>query len=343
MALNPVSYEFDSVPESGQTMAVADGIHWLRMPLPFQLNHINLWLLEQDDGWSIVDTGIASDVSKGVWEETFAGTMAHRPARQILVTHLHPDHVGCAGFLTRRFDIELHMTREEYMLCRVLVADTGKSAPEEGIDFYRAAGFTDESLDRYRSVFGFFGKLVSRLPESYIRLHDKDRLTIGNHEWEVMVGRGHSPEHACFYSTDLNLLISGDQVLPSISANVSVYPTEPEANPLRYWFESLEAIKARLPDDVLVLPAHGKPFRGAHQRIDALIDEHKVKLEQLLAFIDRPCRALDVFPALYKTEIPADQLILATGEALAHLHYLMYTSDVVAETDARGVTWYSRA
>jgi glyoxylase-like metal-dependent hydrolase (beta-lactamase superfamily II) len=339
----PVRYIHDAKPGAGETMQIGDGIHWLRLPLPFDLDHINLWLLEDGDGWTIVDTGISSKTSKDLWRQTFTGTMAGRPAVRIVATHLHPDHVGCAGWLSREFDVDLWMTREEYMLARLLVADTGKPAPDEGVRFYAAAGFPDEALAEYRERFGFFGRLVSRLPESYVRLHEGDRLRIGEHTWRVLIGRGHSPEHACLYCEDQNLLISGDQVLPSISANVSVWPTEPEANPLQHWLESQASIRDDIPADVVVLPAHGKPFVGAHERIDAVINEHMTRLGELLEFCAEPCRAVDTFEVLYKRRVPGSHTMMATGEAIAHLHYLMATGDITAELDPSGVTWYRRS
>jgi glyoxylase-like metal-dependent hydrolase (beta-lactamase superfamily II) len=220
---------------------------------------------------AIVDTGICNSASKDIWRKIFSDTMRGLPVTHVIATHLHPDHLGCAGWLTRLFDVDLWMTREEYMLGRLLVADTGKPAPEEAIRFYTAAGFSEENLQEYRDRFGFFGRMVSRLPESYVRIHDNDRLALGEYSWRVLIGRGHSPEHACLYCEQQNLLISGDQVLPTISANVSVWPTEPAANPMQHWLESLAALREQIPDDVLVLPAHGKPFRGAHNRIDAII------------------------------------------------------------------------
>ena len=336
-------YAFDSKPATGRTMPVAEGIQWLRMPLPFDLDHINLWLLEDDGGWAVVDTGISSSTSKDIWRETFDTTMRGMPVTHVIATHLHPDHIGCAGWLTHQFEVDLWMTREEYMLARLLVADTGKPAPEEAIRFYAAAGFSGQELQDYRERFGFFGRLVSRLPESYVRIHDNNRLAIGEHLWRVLVGRGHSPEHACLYCKDQNLLISGDQVLPTISANVSVWPTEPEANPLRHWLESLTALRARIPEDVLVLPAHGKPFRGAHARIDAVIAEHLQRLEALLDHLAEPCRAVDTFGALFGRRVPDGHRMMATGEAIAHLNYLQADGDAVAELDAHGVLWYRQA
>ena len=337
-----IQYEFDAPPAPGETREIADGLHWLRMPLPFALEHINLWLVEHGDGWVIVDSGVGTETTREIWGGVFAGTMRGRPAKHVVVTHLHPDHVGCAGWLADHFDADLWMSRDEYLLCRVLTADTGRPAPEEGVAFYKAAGFPDEALRHYQEIFGFFGRLVTPLPEAYRRLYDGLSATLGEHDWEVIVGRGHSPEHACLYADALGLFIAGDQVLPTISANVSVYPTEPAANPLKDWIESLRGMRQRLPADVLVLPAHGKPFRGAHDRLDALVDEHLVKLDALHDFLDEPCRAVDVFPALYRAKISGDNLIMATGEAIAHLNYLLAEDAVVAEPDDEGVLWYRR-
>ena len=335
-----IEYALDATPEIGATMPVAHGIHWLRMPLPFSLGHINLWLLEAEDGWAVVDTGIHSENSKEVWRETIGSLMADKPIRHVVVTHLHPDHVGCAGWLTDEYDIDLWMTREEYLLCRVLVADTGRVAPDEGVHFYHAAGFPGEALHHYKKMFGMFGKYVAPLPEAYRRLKAGDRLDFAGHTWEVLVGRGHSVEHACFFDAERKLFISGDQLLPTISSNVSVYPTEPNADPLKDWLESLRMLLNRLPEDVLVLPAHGKPFRGAHGRLDALIKEHLDGCDALLELCKEPKRALDTFPALFKSRISDSNLIMATGEAVAHLNYLVFQGEIVVEEDADGVNWY---
>lgn len=337
-----ISYEFDSTPEEGRSMPVAHGMHWLRMPLPFSLGHINLWLLEDDDGWAVVDTGICSEFSKQVWRDTIAAVMGAKPVNHVVVTHLHPDHVGCAGWLTDEFDVDLWMTRDEYLLCRILVADTGHAAPEEGVNFYHAAGFPAEALHNYKKMFGMFGKYVAPLPQAYKRLQEGHELHFAGHTWQVLVGRGHSPEHACFFDAERKLFISGDQLLPTISSNVSVYPTEPKANPLRDWLDSLDMLKRHLPEDVLVFPAHGRPFRGAHSRLDVLIQEHLDGLNAVHEQCKEPQRALDVFPALFKSRISDSNLIMATGESVAHLNYLIEDGALTAEPDKRGVLWYRR-
>ncbi len=335
-----ISYEFSKRPDSGEVMQVVPGLKWLRMPLPFALGHINLWLLEDGDAWAIVDTGVCTEETQEVWDRTFIDGMEGRPASRLIVTHMHPDHAGCAGWLADKLNVELLMSREEYLLCRILVSDTGRSAPEAGIRFYKAAGYSQKALDSYQERFGTFGKYVSPLPESYRRLQDGDVLNIGANEWEIVVGRGHSPEHACLYCADLALLISGDQLLPTISSNVSVHPTEPAANPLSDWLASLRKLKDEIPDDTLVLPAHGKPFRGAQSRLDQLIHEHETCLVDLHELCREPKRAIDTFSALFKARITGSNLMFATGESIAHLNYLLGTGQMKVETDEDGVHWY---
>lgn len=337
---NSLKYEFDFCPDVGEATDILSGLKWLRLPLPFMLGHINVWLLKDGDGWAIVDTGIYSGDTRRTWDGVFTRYLENAPISKILVTHLHPDHSGCAGWLCRRFDVDLHMTRDEYLLCRILVADAGQPAPHEGRRFYQGAGFTEEKMFRYVEMFGSFGKVVTELPRSYQRLHEDRSVNIDRQEWRVMTGHGHSPEHACLYNPQLNVLISGDQVLPTISPNVSVYPTEPSANPLSGWFESLHRFKGELPRDVLVLPAHGKPFRGVHGRLDELIEEHEVGLEKLRDLCREPKRAVDVFPALFKSTITDSNLLMATGEAIAHLNYLLYEGEVSIDTDKDGTRWY---
>jgi glyoxylase-like metal-dependent hydrolase (beta-lactamase superfamily II) len=338
-----IRYEHTSRPGKGETMAMDDGITWLRMPLPFSLNHINLWLLRDDGGWVIVDTGVDTNTSRNLWRHVFADAMNAEPATHVIATHLHPDHVGCADWLVREFDVDLWMTREEYLLCRLLIGDTGEDAPAEAVRFYRAAGFSDEQLALYRANFGMFGHFVKGMPQAYRRMQDGDLLHFAGYEWEVIVGRGHSPEHACLFDADRNILISGDQILPTISPNVSVWPTEPQADPLMEWFRSIDRFEEKLPGDVLVLPAHGKPFRGAHVRLEQLRRDHTDKLDRLLANSTSPRRVVDVFPDLFTAAIDDSNRVMATGEALAHLHYLLGTGDMLAETDANGVTWYGRS
>ncbi|HEY8699182.1 MAG TPA: MBL fold metallo-hydrolase, partial [Rhizomicrobium sp.] len=200
-----LDYPFAARPELGQTIELAPGIHWVRMRLPMQLNHINLWLLEDGDGWTVVDTGINDQVTADAWKTLFTGAMGGRPIKRVIVTHLHPDHVGLAGWLVRRFGVELWMSRTDYLLCRNLVADTGQEAPAEGVRFYRAAGFPDQALEDYKTRFGGFGKGVYKLPNAYRRIEESERIPIGGRVWEVVVGRGHAPEHAFLWCREDNI------------------------------------------------------------------------------------------------------------------------------------------
>jgi glyoxylase-like metal-dependent hydrolase (beta-lactamase superfamily II) len=335
-----LDYPFSARPELGETIVIAPGVHWVRMRLPMQLNHINLWLLEEEDGWTVVDTGINDKITADAWTRLFEGAMRGPPVKRVIVTHLHPDHVGLAGWLVKRFNVTLWMTRTDYLLCRNLVADTGQDAPEEGVRFYRAAGFSDEAIAEYKTRFGGFGRGVYRLPQSYRRMQDGEQIAIGNRLWEVVVGRGHAPEHACLWCREDNLFISGDQILPRISSNVSVFPTEPEADPLQDWLDSCAKLRALLPDDALILPSHNEPFRGAPRRLTELIDGHEQRMERLVALCAEPERAVDVFPALFRSRITSGNYGMATGESVAHLNCLIARGRIRRSTDNAGIAWY---
>ncbi len=336
-------YPFSSIPEPGKSLTVAPGVEWLRMRLPMAgLPHINVWALEDGDGWALIDTGMQTDDTAANWQAAFLGPLGSRPVRRVICTHMHPDHIGMSGWLTRRHECRLWTTRLEYITCRMLVADTGRLAPTDGVRFYRAAGWDEAALEHYRARFGGFGKAVHALPDSYRRVRDGERLAIGASEFEAVVGCGHSPEHLCLYSRALKVFISGDQVLPRISSNVSVFPTEPDADPLSDWLGSLAALKARVADDVLVLPSHNEPFYGLHERLDALIDGHERRLERMLEELRTPRRAVDLFGALFRRPVGLEMIGMATGESLAHLNCLIGRGLIVRDADAAGILWYRR-
>lgn len=325
----------------GDSFQIADGLYWARMPLPFALKFINVWLADDGDGWSVIDTGVPVPDAKDNWRSLFSGRMAGEPVRRMVVTHMHPDHVGNAGWIARKHPgARLWMSRLEYTTCRMLIADTGREAPEEGITFYRRAGWDDAQIQNYKDRFGGFGRGVAPMPDAYRRLQDGDAFEMGGGTWHVIVGSGHSPEHVCLYEPERNLLISGDQILPRISSNVSVFPTEPDANPLQDWLDSCERLKATVPEDVLVLPAHNEPFRGAHTRLQALIDGHERGLERLQERLAEPCRVTDVFSVLFARPIGLDVVGMATGEALAHLNCLIARGLATREPGEDGVDRY---
>ena len=328
-------------PGPGEAVQAADGVLWLRFPMPMALDHVNVWAVRDCDGWTVIDTGLALPDTIQAWETALAGPLEGRPVRRLICTHMHPDHIGLAGWLCGRFGAPLLMSRLEYVTARMLLADTGP-APEEGAAFYRAAGWSDEQLDGYRQRYGLFGKAVRPLPPVFTRLSDGDALTIDGDAWRVVVGTGHSPEHVCLLRERDDLFISGDQLLPRISSNISVWPTEPLADPLRDWLESLEALKGRIPEDALVLPSHGEPFRGAHRRLEALSRGHALSLKRLERTLSEPRRAVDVFTTLFGRAIDEGVLGMATGEAIAHLNHLEAQGRITRVRDADGVDRWVR-
>lgn len=336
-----LTYPLGDPPPAGEAREIAPGVYWIRMPLPFALQWINLWLIEDGEGWTIVDTGVALEQSREYWRQIFEATLKGKPVTRVICTHMHPDHMGLAGWICRKFGATFWMSRLEYITGRMLVADTGREAPDEGVDFYRAAGLDEDALDSYKVRFGGFGKAVSKVPDAYRRMADGDEIEIGGRIWRVITGNGHSPEHVCLWQEEAKLFISGDQVLPRISSNVSVFPTEPEGDPLADWISSCKKLQLALPNDVLVLPSHNEPFHGLHERLQNLIDGHERALARVHHRLKQgPKRAVDLFGALFARKIGPDVLGMATGEAIAHANCLIGRGLARGVKNAEGVVYY---
>ncbi|MCQ9617887.1 MBL fold metallo-hydrolase [Paenalcaligenes niemegkensis] len=337
----------DTLPESGHLMNVADGIQWLRMPLPFALDHVNLWMLrdeiEGQAGWTIIDTGVARDELKGYWERIFAEELQGLPILRVIVTHMHPDHVGLAGWICDKWQVPLYMTMTDYIVARYWTQpdpsgeNTGGPNGKAAADHFASHGLTDpESQEKIAQRANYYPGLVSPLPRRFNRLVHGECVRIGGREWRIIVGYGHAPEHASLYCDDIQVLISGDMVLPRISTNISVFDSEPEANPLPLFLNSLAAYHD-LPDDTLVLPSHGRPFKGLHERIGQLLSHHSDRLDDTYSACVNGLTAADLVPVLFKRKLDLHQLSFAMGEALAHLHALWYDGKLRRERGTDGV------
>jgi glyoxylase-like metal-dependent hydrolase (beta-lactamase superfamily II) len=329
--MNPLEsqlvYPFaDEVPAPGSVREVAPGVGWLRMGLPFALDHINLWLLRDEregrSGYTVIDCGVANDATRANWEQVCAGPMAGEPVLRVLATHCHPDHVGLSGWLCERFKAPFWLTAGEFGFARMMAAALPGVDGPSAIPHFERHGLHDPAmLEQMRSRRNYYPSLVPSVPDAYTRLQDGQSVAIGTAQWRVITGFGHSPEHAALYSEELNVLISGDMVLPRISTNVSVFAVEPEGNPLQQYLDSLDKF-AQLPGDVLVLPSHGKPFRGLHTRIGQLREHHAARLAEVEEACRQPVSAMDIVPIMFRRPLDAHQLSFALGEALAHLHKL---------------------
>ncbi len=337
-----LTYRYGEAPAPAATIEVAPGIHWVRMPLPFQLDHINLWLIDEGDGWTVIDTGYSRDEARDLWEQLFTGVMAGRPVKRVIVTHCHPDHVGMAEWLTERFGCELWMTEAEFLMANCARNDIGIGDLEGRVDFFRRHGLRNGRARALAARGNYYRRGVPGLPGTFRRMQDGDLIEIGPYQWRIITGRGHSPNHALLYCEALHVLIAGDHVLPRITPNVSVWHIEPQANPIRYYLDSLDKFRG-LPFDTLVLPAHGRVFQGLHTRLEHLAAHHDDRLRAAEEACAEPRCAEELLAVLFRRELDVHQLTFAMGEAIAHLNFLRNAGRLSSHLGEDGIERFVRA
>lgn len=347
-ALTPhLHYPWGSTqPDEGALMTLLPGLHWVRMPLPFALNHINLWVLDDaadgEPGWTIVDAGVATETIRAAWQTLWRGPMAGKPLQRMLVTHMHPDHVGNADWLIEHFSgqvpARLWMSATDHLAAMMGAKESTGYGGERAAAYFSSHGMHHpDGMDKIRERGGYYASMVPSVPHAFRRLMDQQIVQIGARAWRCLAGYGHSPEHIALYNERDGVLISGDMLLPRISTNVSVIDSEPEADSLGLFLDSLDRMRA-LPADTLALPSHGLPFRGIHTRIQELHDHHQARLaDVLVACHQAPRTAADMLPLLFKRELDLHQTTFAMGESVAHLNYLWHRGQLRRWQDKDGI------
>ncbi|MCD1626202.1 MBL fold metallo-hydrolase [Seohaeicola saemankumensis] len=318
-----IRYPCEIPPEPGQAIAVAEGVLWIRLPLPMALDHVNIYALDEGDHWSIVDTGVYSRSSVALWQDILRDVLGGKPVGRVILTHHHPDHVGMAGWFMQDQGAMLWTTRTAWLMARMLILDCEERPSEQTKTFWRQAGMDSDIYAKRCNERPFnFADIAYPLPVGYRRLQQGDVIHAAGRDWDIHIGAGHAPEHLTMWSRDCNLVISGDQILPSISPNIGVYATEPDADPLADWLEACERLSSLAREDQLVLGGHKLPFTGLPFRMRQLIDNHHGGLRRLLAHLETPHTAGECFGPLFKRKIDADAYGLALVETVAHLNHL---------------------
>jgi glyoxylase-like metal-dependent hydrolase (beta-lactamase superfamily II) len=325
-------------PHPGGIFEIAPGILWLRLALPFQLDHVNIYLIEDGPGWAVLDTGVNDLRTRTVWENVLAERLHGRKLTRVIVTHYHPDHVGLAGWFTERFGLELSMSQTEYLFCQNMRHNPAALGGVAHREFYRQRGLDVTAIDSVMGRGHAYTKLTTELPPVYRRLVAGEHLRIGGRDFEILTGGGHAPEQVMLLNRDDGVFLAADQVLARITPNIGVWPWEPLADPLGDYLRSLADLRRAVPDDVLVLPAHNLPFYGLHQRLADLEHHHALRCAEIAAACaDAPRTIAEILPVLFPRALDPHQTGFAFSEVLAHVNYMVRRGELALETDTAGI------
>lgn len=333
-----IGFPFPEPPEPGELREVAEGVLWLRLALPFALDHVNIFLIEDGPGWTALDAGIADGRTRAAWEQVLTQRLAGKPVNRLVITHYHPDHAGLAGWLLGRAGAELAMSAAEHAMSRYLRAGARGVDSAAHRAFYQRHGLETRAIEALMGRGHAYLRMTTDLPPRFHLLRAGDVLRIGGRDFEVWTGAGHAPEQVMLVCRAAGLFFAADQVLARISPNISVHAYEPEGDPLAAYLASLAALKAGVPGGVLVLPGHNLPFYGLHPRIDQLMAHHQDRCG-LIASACRtaPRSAADLLPVVFKRSLDAHQTGFAFGEIVAHLRYMRQRGELSSVSGADGV------
>jgi glyoxylase-like metal-dependent hydrolase (beta-lactamase superfamily II) len=317
-----LTYPRESPPEPGQPLEIAPGLLWVRVPLPFVLNHVNCWLLDDGPSWTLIDTGADRAETRALWEDVIANHLRGKPIGRLVVTHGHPDHVGLAGWLCEKLNIRLHITLAEWLAPQVWRAQGLEPMREAEKRQFRRNGISERALAKMLESREATPYRNHPLPMSIMRLRDQQEVSLGRRSWRVLVNGGHADEHASFHDSAGKVLIAGDQILSKISPVIGVFTSQPWSDPLADYLASLKRL-ATLPADTLVLPSHGLPFHALHARIRQLEAHHEERLAALLMHMDGLQTGVDLAKKLFTEAVAKGQLFMAMSETLAHANHLV--------------------
>ena len=340
-AVSSLIFPHAQPPEPGKLITIAPGVHWLRLPLPYRLDHVNVYLIENNDGWTVLDTGLGTDACRQAWDAILRGPMVGQRLTSMIVTHYHPDHVGLAGWLADRFDLPLSMPRPEYLYSLALQYAPGDLGADVHRPFYHRHGLSPQVTEAVLSRGHEYLRRTTGVPTTYHRIKHGDALQIGARAFQVITGGGHALEQAMLYRPQERLFFAADQVIARISPNVSVHAMEPDLDALGIYLASLSALRDSVAHDVLVLPGHGLPFYGLHDRIDDLMQHHEQRCAAIAdACRSRPLSVADIVPHVFQRELDEHQTGFAFGEVLAHVNHMLGRNQLTLDAGHDGIDRY---